>query len=195
MVRGAWAIQAGCQTDEVRVTMPVRDNVRMAAEFSFDVVSTFNRQEMVNAIDQARREISTRFDLKDSGTTIELDGALIKLATSSELTLESVRDILVGRAIKRGISAKVFDFQRVEDATKGTVRQEVKLRQGLPQDLSREIVKIVRDSCPKLKAQIQGEAVRVSGKAKDDLQAAIAAVRNAEKDRDWATPVQFDNYR
>ena len=179
----------------MRGAIPVRDNGGMAAEFSFDVVPTFNKQEMVNAIDQARREIATRYDLKDSGTTIELDGALIKLASASEMTLESVRDILVGRAVKRGISSKVFDFQGIEDATKGTVRQEVKLRQGLPQDLAREIVKIVRDNCPKLKAQIQGEAVRVTGKAKDDLQAAIAAVRSAEKDKDWATPVQFDNYR
>lgn len=173
----------------------MRQNECMAAEFSFDVVSSFNKQEMVNAIDQARREIATRFDLKNSGTTIELDGAIVKLASASEMTLEAVRDILVGRAVKRGISAKVFDFQVVEDATKGTVRQQVKLRQGLSQDLAREIVKIVRDNCPKLKAQIQGDAVRVTGKAKDDLQAAIGAVRGAEKDRDWTTPIQFDNYR
>ena len=97
----------------MRGAIPVRDNGGMAAEFSFDVVSTFNKQEMVNAIDQARREIATRYDLKDSGTTIELDGALIKLASASEMTLESVRDILVGRAVKRGISSKVFDFQEI----------------------------------------------------------------------------------
>ncbi len=179
----------------MRFRLPVRDNVGMASEFSFDVVSTFDKQEMANAIDQARREIATRFDLKDSGSTIELEPTLIKLASASEMTLESVRDILVGRAVKRGVSAKVFDFQEVEEATKGTVRQSVKLRQGLPQDLAREIVKVVRDRCPKLKAQIQGDAVRVTGKAKDELQAAISAVRDAEKDKAWVNPVQFDNYR
>lgn len=165
------------------------------AEFSFDIVSTFNRVEVVNAIDQARRELVTRFDLKSSGSTIDLETDVIKLASASEMTLDSVRDILIGRAVKRGLSAKVFDFGDVEEATKGTVRQAVKLRQGLPQELAKEIVKIVRDRCPKLKAQIQGDAVRVTGKVKDDLQAAITAVRDGEKEKDWPTPIQFDNYR
>ncbi|MBU6151578.1 MAG: YajQ family cyclic di-GMP-binding protein [Chloroflexi bacterium] len=167
----------------------------MAAEFSFDVVSTFDRQEVLNAIDQVRRELVTRFDLKDSGSTIELDDKVIKLASASELTLDSVRDLLLGKAVRRKLSPKIFDYGEVEEATKGTVRQTVKLRQGLSPELAREIVKIVRDRCPKLKAQIQGDAVRVTGKVKDDLQSAMNAVREAEQAKDWAIPVQFDNYR
>jgi uncharacterized protein YajQ (UPF0234 family) len=164
-------------------------------EFSFDVVSEFDRQEVVNAIDQAQREIKTRYDLKDSGSTIELEGDTIALHSASEMTLEAVRGVLLSKAVRRGLSTKVFDFGKVEDASKGTVRQTVKLRKGLSQDLSREITKLVRDRLPKLKTQIQGDAVRVTGKNKDDLQAAIREIRAQEQERDWPIPLQFTNYR
>ena len=167
----------------------------MPNDFSFDVVSDFDRQELLNAIDQARREIGTRFDLKDTGSTIDLEVGTLKLASKSEMTLEAVRSVLLGRAVRRGLSPKVFDVGKVEDAAKGTVRQTLTLRRGLNQELAREITKLIRDRVPKLKTQIQGDAVRVTGRSKDELQTAIQALRTAEKERDWPVPLQFDNYR
>jgi uncharacterized protein YajQ (UPF0234 family) len=166
-----------------------------AGEFSFDVVSQFDRQELVNAIDQATREIHTRFDLKDSGSTIQLESSTLRLHSASEMTLEAVRDVLLQKAVRRQLSPKIFDYGRVEEASKGTVRQTVTLRQGLNQDLAREITKLIRDRLPKLKTQIQGDAVRVTGKNKDDLQAAIQLLRKTETDRGWSVPLQFVNYR
>jgi len=166
-----------------------------AGESSFDVVSQFNRQELVNAVDQALREVHTRFDLKDSGTTIELDSGSIKLHSASEMTLEATRDVLLQKAVKRQLSPKIFDYGKVEEATKGTVRQTAQLRQGLNQDLAREISKLIRDRLPKLKTQIQGDAVRITGKSKDELQAAIQLLRKEEQDRNWPVPLQFINYR
>lgn len=166
-----------------------------AGEFSFDVVSQFDRQELVNAIDQAAREIRTRFDLKDSGSSIELDASSVKLHSASEMTLDAVRDVLLQKAVKRQLSPKIFDYGRVEEASKGTVRQTATLRQGLNQDLAREITKLIRDRLPKLKTQIQGDAVRVTGKSKDELQSAIQLLRKSEQDRNWPVPLQFINYR
>jgi hypothetical protein len=111
------------------------------------------------------------------------------------MTLEAVRGVLLSKAVRRGLSTKVFDFGKVEDASKGTVRQNVALRKGLNQDLAREITKLVRERLPKLKTQIQGDAVRVTGKNKDDLQAAIREIRAQETARDWPVPLQFTNYR
>ena len=167
----------------------------MASDSSFDVVSKFDRQELVNAIDQASRELSARYDLKNSNSTIELEGETIKLASASEMTLDAVRDLLVQRAAKRDLSPKIFDFGAVEEASKGTVRQTIKLRQGLSQDLAKEISKLIRDGFPKVKNQIQGDTVRVTGKSRDDLQAVIQALRKAEADRKWPVPLQFTNYR
>ena len=164
-------------------------------ESSFDVVSQFNRQELVNAVDQALREVHTRYDLKDSGTTIELEASALKLHSASEMTLEAARDVLLTKAIKRQLSPKIFDYGKIEEASKGTVRQTASLRQGLSQDLAREITKLIRDRLPKLKTQIQGDAVRVTGKSKDELQAAIQLLRKTEVDRNWAVPLQFVNYR
>ncbi|HEY0584467.1 MAG TPA: YajQ family cyclic di-GMP-binding protein [Chloroflexota bacterium] len=164
-------------------------------ESSFDVVSQFDRQELVNAIDQAVREVHTRYDLKDSGSTIELEASAVKFASASEMTLEAVRDVLLQKAVKRQLSPKIFDYGKVEEASKGTVRQTATLRQGLNQDLAREITKLIRDKLPKLKTQIQGDAVRVTGKSKDELQSAIQLLRKTEQDRDWAVPLQFINYR
>jgi len=166
-----------------------------AGESSFDVVSQFDRQEMVNAVDQAVREVRTRFDLKDSGTTILLEGSEIKLHSASEMTLEATRDVLLQKAVRRQLSPKIFDYGRVEEASKGTVRQTANLRQGLSQDLAREITRLLRERMPKLKTQIQGDAVRVTGKSKDELQSAIAILRKAEEERQWPVPLQFVNYR
>jgi uncharacterized protein YajQ (UPF0234 family) len=166
-----------------------------AGESSFDVVSQFDRQEMVNAVDQAVREVRTRYDLKDSGTTILFEGSEIKLHSASEMTLDATRDVLLQKAVKRSLSPKIFDYGRVEEASRGTVRQTANLRQGLSQDLAREITKLLRERMPKLKTQIQGDAVRVTGKSKDELQSAIAILRKAEEERQWPVPLQFVNYR
>ena len=166
-----------------------------AGESSFDVVSQFDRQELVNALDQAVREVRTRFDLKDSGTSISLEGNEVKLHSASEMTLEATRDVLLQKAVRRQLSPKIFLYGRVEEASKGTVRQTAALQQGLSQDLAREITKLIRDRLPKLKTQIQGDAVRVTGKSKDELQSAIALLRKSEQERNWPVPLQFINYR
>ncbi len=165
------------------------------SDFSFDVVSQFNRQELVNAVDQAMREVRTRYDLKDSGSSIELETSSLKFHSASEMTLEAVKDLLLQKAVKRQLSPKIFDYGRVEEASKGTVRQTANLRQGLNQDLAREITKLIRDRLPKLKTQVQGDAVRITGKNKDDLQAAIQLLRKSEQERNWPVPLQFINYR
>lgn len=163
----------------------------MAADSSFDVVSQIDRQELVNAVDQVARELSTRYDLKNTGSTIALEKDSVMLACDTEFTLKSVRELLIERAARRGLSTKVFDFGKVEPAAKGTVRQAAKLRQGIDQELGKTIMKLVRDRFPKLKAQIQGDAVRVSGSSKDMLQGAIKLLR----EQDYPVPLQFTNYR
>ena len=167
----------------------------MRQDFSFDVVSEFDRQELVNAIDQALREITTRYDLKDSGSAIELESSAITLRSASEMSLKAVGDVLVGKVVRRGLSPKILDFGKVEDAAKGTVRQTIALRKGLNQELAREITRLIRDRLPKLKTQVQGDAVRVTVRSKDDLQAAIRVLRQAEEERQWLVPLQFTNYR
>jgi uncharacterized protein YajQ (UPF0234 family) len=163
----------------------------MPPELSFDVVSQFDRQELVNAIDQTMREVGARYDLKGTGSEVKLEKDSLQLASASEFTLSAVRDLLIQRAARRNLSPKIFDFGKVEEASRGTVRQNVKLRQGIDQDLARQISKLIRDRVPKVRPQIQGDAVRVSGKVKDDLQAAIKLLR----DQDYAVPLQFVNYR
>ena len=163
----------------------------MASDSSFDVVSQIDRQEMVNAVDQVTREVSTRFDLKSTGSSVTLEKDAVVLACDSEFTLKAVRDILIERSAKRGFSNKIFDFGKVEPAAKGTVRQSAKLRQGIDQDLGRTITKLMRDKFPKLKAQVQGDAVRVSGSSKDMLQGAMKTL----KEQDYVVPLQFNNYR
>jgi uncharacterized protein YajQ (UPF0234 family) len=163
----------------------------MASDSSFDVVSQIDRQEMVNAVDQVTREVSTRFDLKNTGSTVTLEKDAVVLACDTEFTLKAVRDILIERSAKRGFSSKIFDFGKVEPAARGTVRQTAKLRQGIDQDLGRTITKLMRDKYPKLKAQIQGDAVRISGSSKDMLQGAMKMLR----EQDYVVPLQFNNYR
>lgn len=167
----------------------------MPNDFSFDVVSEFDRQELINAIDQTTRELTTRYDLKNTGSSIELDKDRITLASANEMSLNAVRDILLERAVRRKVSPKVFDFGRIEEASKGTVRQTVTLKQGVSQELAREITKLIRDKLPKLKTQVQGDAVRITGRSKDELQGAMQVLRTAEAERDWTVPIQFNNYR
>ncbi|MCC7104467.1 MAG: YajQ family cyclic di-GMP-binding protein [Chloroflexi bacterium] len=163
----------------------------MAADSTFDVVSQYDRQEMTNAVDQTMREITTRYDLKSTGSSVVLEKDSINLAADTEFTLEAVRQVLIEKTARRSISKKVLDFGKVEPAAKGTVRQTAKLKAGIEQDLGKQISKLLRDQCPKVRAQIQGDAVRVSGKSKDDLQAAIKLL----KSQDYPVDLQFVNYR
>lgn len=163
----------------------------MASESSFDVVSQFDEQELVNALDQTRRELQTRFDLKDTKSEIEQAKDSITITTESDMTLKNIRDILESKAIKRKLSLKVFKPGKVENASGGRVRQIITLQQGITQDQGKEISKIIRDSHPKVKTQIQGDAVRVTAKSRDELQEII----NLLKQKDYPLPLQFINYR
>ncbi|MCS6960587.1 MAG: YajQ family cyclic di-GMP-binding protein [Pseudanabaenaceae cyanobacterium SKYGB_i_bin29] len=162
----------------------------MAATYSFDIVSEFDRQELVNALDQTRREVNTRFDLKDTNTTIELEADHLTINTASELTLNSVVDILQTRAVKRGLSLKIFDYGPIESASGNRVRQQIKLKQGIEQELAKKISKLIRDQF-KVQVTIQGDALRVSSKSKDDLQSVIQFL----KTQDFPVALQFTNYR
>lgn len=163
----------------------------MASNSSFDVVSEFDRQELVNAIDQANRDITSRYDLKDTKTTVELGEDTITINTDSEMTLQSVQTILREKAAKRKLSQKIFDFGKMESAGGNRVRQEVKLRKGLTSEVAKQISKLIRDEFKKVQASIQGDAVRVSAKSIDDLQAVIARL----KQEDYPMDLQFINYR
>jgi uncharacterized protein YajQ (UPF0234 family) len=163
----------------------------MAESFSFDVVSDFDRQELVNTIDQVRRDVSTRYDLKDSATEVELDENAITITTASDMTLQAVEDILRQKATKRNLSLKIFDFQPAIPVGGNRVQQVVKLRRGLSQELAKKLSKTVRDTLRKVTVAIQGESLRVTGKSKDDLQQAIQLL----KAQDVEVPLQFENYR
>ncbi|MEI8251127.1 MAG: YajQ family cyclic di-GMP-binding protein [Synechococcus sp. ELA057] len=163
----------------------------MAESFSFDVVSDFDRQELVNAIDQVRRDVTTRYDLKDSNTEISLEEASITITTASDLTLQAVEDILRQKATKRNLSLKIFDFQPAQPVGGNRVQQVVKLRKGLSQELAKSLSKLVRDNLKKVTVAIQGESLRVTGKSKDDLQQAIQLLKAQDVD----VPLQFENYR
>ena len=165
----------------------------MPGDVSFDVVSDFDRQELVNALDQARREIATRYDFKGVRADIELGKEAITVQTDSDHRAAAIRDLIESKAIRRSLSLKVFDWGPVEPAGGGTVRQVVELRRGLPEDLAKRISKLIRDDFPKVKAQIQGDAVRVSGKSKDELQKVIARLR--QEAEAYPVALQFQNYR
>ena len=162
----------------------------MASTYSFDIVSEFDNQELVNAIDQTVREIKSRYDLKDTKTTMEF-GEDIIINTDSEFTLESVHTILREKAAKRNLSLKIFDYGKVESASGNRARQEIKLKKGISQEIAKQITKLIRDEFKKVQATIQGDAVRVSSKAKDDLQVVIQRL----KQEDWPVALQFTNYR
>jgi len=163
----------------------------MASTYSFDIVSDFDWQELVNAVDQTVREIKGRYDLKDSQTTLELNKDTITVNTDSEFTLEAVNTLLQTKAAKRNLSLKIFDYGKVEPASGNRVRQEIKLKKGISQDTAKQISKLVRDEFKKVQASIQGDAVRVSAKSKDELQQIIQLL----KQEDLPVALQFINYR
>jgi uncharacterized protein YajQ (UPF0234 family) len=165
----------------------------MAGDVTFDVVSDFDRQELVNALDQVRREVGTRFDFKGAKVDLELAKEEIVLKTDSEMRAKAIRDLLESKAARRGLSLKIFDWGTLEPAGGSTVRQEIKLRKGLPIELAKKISQLIRDEFPKVKPSIQGDAVRVAGKNKDDLQRVIGRLR--EEGEGYPVPIQFENYR
>lgn len=163
----------------------------MAGDCSFDIVSEFDEQELVNAIDQARREVQTRYDLKDTRTDIVHSKDTITITTDSSMTLKSVRDILDSKAVRRNLSLKIFKPGKEENAAGSRVRQVIQLQKGISQELGKDISKFIRDSHPKVRAQIQGEAVRVFAKNRDELQTIITSL----KQKDYPVALQFINYR
>lgn len=165
----------------------------MAESFSFDVVSDFDRQELVNAVDQLRRELVQRYDLKDSATTVELEEDSLTITTASDMTLQAVADVLRQKATKRNLSLKIFDFQDPEAVGGNRVQQVVKLRKGLSQELAKTLSKAVRDGIKKVTVAIQGDSLRVTSKSKDDLQQVIQLLRAREEELE--VPLQFENYR
>jgi cyclic-di-GMP-binding protein len=163
----------------------------MAQDFSFDVVSDFDQQEMVNALDQTRREIGTRYDFKGVTAEIEQEKDQLILLTDSDMHLKAILDVLQSKMHKRGIDLKVLDPQKPEQAARGNVRQVVKLRRGISDDLARDLNKKIRASNPKSQVRIEGDKLRVSSKSKDELQSVIGFLREMELD----VPLQFTNYR
>ena len=163
----------------------------VASLASFDIVSTYDEQELKNALDQARRDVQTRYDLKDTKTEIEHSGSEITITTDSDYTLTAVKDILESKLIRRSLSLKILDYQTEEDASGGRTRQVIKLRNGIPDDIAKQINKRIRDEFKKVTPQIQGDAVRVQAKSRDDLQNVIQAL----KESDYPVALQFTNYR
>jgi uncharacterized protein YajQ (UPF0234 family) len=163
----------------------------MAGDVSFDVVSEFDDQELRNALDQVRREVQQRFDFK--GVTVDLAQGKteVTLLTDDEHRAAAIKDLVQSKAVRRGLSLKIFDWGKVEPAGGNKVRQVIALRKGLDDDLARKITKLIRDEFPKVKSQVQGDAVRVSGKSKDELQRVITRLRELDE----AVPLQFQNYR
>lgn len=163
----------------------------MAASYSFDIVSDFDRQELVNAVDQTVRDIKSRYDLKDTQTTLDLGEESITVNTDSEFTLDAIHTILQTKAAKRNLSLKIFDYGKIESASGNRVRQEITLRKGISTEIGKQISKLIRDEFKKVQASIQGDAVRVSAKSKDDLQTVIQRLKQEE----FPVALQFVNYR
>lgn len=162
------------------------------AENSFDIVSKIDLQEVSNAIQNALKEVHTRFDLKDSHSDIQLEGKdAIVLSSQDEYKLKAVNDILQSKLVKRGVPLKGLTYGTLEAAAGSSVRQKINMQQGIPVEKAREIVKIIKDSKKKVQASIQGDSVRVSGKDRDTLQEIIALLRG----RDFGIDMQFTNYR
>ena len=165
----------------------------MAESFSFDVVSDFERQELVNTLDQVRREISQRYDLKGTDTSVDLDKENIYITTNSELTLNSVNDIIRQKAIKRNLSLKIFDYGEIENVSGNRVKQTILLKQGIKQEIAKKISKNIRDHIKKINVSINGETLRVSSKSKNDLQLAIKIVSDLEETLN--IPLKANNFR
>ena len=163
----------------------------MAGDASFDVVSDFDEMELRNALDQVRREVGTRFDFKGVTVDLEQSKTELTLLTDDEYRAAAVKDLIESKAIRRELSLKIFDWGKVEPAGGNKVRQEIKLRRGLTDEIAKRITKLIRDEFPKVKSQIQGDAVRVSGKSKDELQRVMTRLRELDE----PVPLQFQNYR
>jgi len=165
----------------------------MPSDSSFDIVSELNLQEMDNAVTQAQKEIGTRYDFKGSAAGVEFDrkNKELTLTADGEPQLEAVRKVIVEKMIKRGVEPKAMDAQKLEQATHKTVRQKVKLKSGIDKEAAKKIQQQIKDLKLKVNASIQGEALRVSGSKKDDLQAVMAALRANPPE----IPLQFNNFR
>jgi cyclic-di-GMP-binding protein len=163
----------------------------MAGEISFDVVSDFDEQELRNALDQVRREVHQRYDFKGAHVELSQEKTQVVLVTDDEYRAHAVKDLIETKALRRGLSLKIFDWGEVEPAGGNRVRQRIALRRGLPDDLARKLVKMIRDEFPKVQPRVQGDAIRVAGKSKDELQRVIARLRGLDE----VVPLQFENYR
>jgi cyclic-di-GMP-binding protein len=163
----------------------------MAQEYSFDIVSQFDRQELVNAVNQAQREIVTRYDFKDTGASIDLGEDEITLSGPSDFKMKAMLDVLQGKLVKRQLSLKILKPGPIEPAAKGTVRQKLELQQGIDDELARSLVKQIKLVSPKVQPRIQGDAIRVSSREKDLLQQVIQSLKTTET----PVPLQFINYR
>ncbi|TME81401.1 MAG: YajQ family cyclic di-GMP-binding protein [Chloroflexi bacterium] len=163
----------------------------MAQDYSFDVVSQFDRQELVNAVNQAQREIVTRYDFKDTGASIDLGENEITLHGPSDFKLKAMIDVLQSKLVKRQLSLKILKPGPIEPAAKGNVRQTLELQQGIDDELARNLVKQIKQVSPKVQPRIQGDTIRVSSREKDLLQQVITALKASET----SVPLQFINYR
>ena len=163
----------------------------MSKESSFDIVSKIDLSEVTNAINIAKKEIQNRYDFKGSKSDISLDKDELVLISDDEFKLEQLKDVLIGKLIKRGVPTKNIDYGKIEPASGGTVRQRAKLVQGIDKDNAKKINTVIKETGLKVKIQIQDDQIRVSGKSKDDLQKVITAIRAA----DLPIDVQFVNYR
>jgi uncharacterized protein YajQ (UPF0234 family) len=163
----------------------------VAGEVSFDVVSDFDEQELRNALDQVRREVQQRYDFKGATVDLTQEKDRIVLVTDSEMRATAVKDLMQSKAVRRNRSLKIFQWGDVLPAGGNKVRQEIALQRGLPDDLARKLVKQIRDEFPKVQPRIQGDAIRVASKSKDELQKVIVRLRELDE----AVPLQFENYR
>ena len=166
----------------------------MAKDASFDIVSEFDRQELINALDQVKRELTTRFDLKDSNSSIDLkEDKEIIITTNDEMKLKNIYDILQSKLVKRNLSLKILNPQKIENALGGNVKQSIELRKGLSTELAKKITGIIKDTKLKVQASIQGDSVSLTGKSSDDLQDVIKTLKQKEDSID--VPLQYTNYR
>jgi uncharacterized protein YajQ (UPF0234 family) len=165
----------------------------MPAESTFDIVSEFDRQELVNAVDQTQRDVRTRYDLKDSKTELVLGEKELTITADSEMHLSAVRDILESKAIRRNLSLKIFKWEAPQEVGGMRVKQVATLQQGIPDDVAKKLQKMIRDQFPKVQPRIQGDALRVGSKSRDELQAVIRLVK--EHQDDFSIALQFNNYR
>ena len=163
----------------------------MAGDVSFDVVSEFDVMELRNALDQVRREVGQRYDFKGATVEIEQTATEVNMLTDTEFRAGAIKDLIESKAVRRGLSLKIFDWGKLEPSGGNKVRQKVSLRQGLTDELAKKLAKMIRDEFPKVRSQIQGDALRVSGKNKDDLQRVITRFRELDE----VVPLQFQNYR